>query len=252
MESCAGPTLKEIRRWGGLEADKAAKASHIDAGWRQNSDNGIQRLEDHIPSWKGGEDARLLGPEDLEVDGQRGDNREQPGQPGAGRRKVDRVHNRPRTGPPLPASPAGNVLPVPEQEGRREVGRGEETGTWGGDGEAGWRRLERVQEFQRQVILWFKSNQSDLGEEQDTTLNCKTFRLFYYNREEDRASWKPPRGIKNGQAVAKVNVKRGEADETMAPPQGYTEHQDLISGASYFVVSLDRFEMKCSHFTNGN
>ena len=95
MESCAGPTLKEIRRWGGLEADKAAKASHIDAGWRQNSDNGIQRLEDHIPSWKGGEDARLLGPEDLEVDGQRGDNREQPGQPGAGRGKADRVHNRP-------------------------------------------------------------------------------------------------------------------------------------------------------------
>ena len=56
---------------------------------------GSQRLEDHLPSWKGGEDAGLLGPENLEVDGQRGDNREQPGQSGAGRRKADRVHNCP-------------------------------------------------------------------------------------------------------------------------------------------------------------
>ena len=37
---------------------------------------GSQRLEDHLPSWKGGEDAGLLGQEDLEVDGQRRDNRE--------------------------------------------------------------------------------------------------------------------------------------------------------------------------------
>ena len=67
--------------------------------------------------------------------------------------------------------------------------------------------------------------------------NSLTCRLFYYNREEDKASWKPPRGIKNGQVVAKDNDQGGE-NETIALPQGYTEHQDLVSGATYFVVRL--------------
>ena len=65
-------------------------------------------------------------------------------------------------------------------------------------------------------------------------LSC---RLFYYNRGEDKASWKPPRGIKNGQVVAKKDKEENEV--TMAVPHGYTEHQDLVSGATYFVVRLD-------------
>ena len=67
-------------------------------------------------------------------------------------------------------------------------------------------------------------------------------RLFYYNRKEDKASWKPPRGIKNGQVVVKDKDQGGENEE-MILPHGYTEHQDLITGATYFVVRL-HFKMK--------
>ena len=74
-------------------------------------------------------------------------------------------------------------------------------------------------------------------------------RLFYYNRKEDKASWKPPRGIKNGQVVVKDKDQGGENEE-MILPHGYTEHQDLITGATYFVVRL-HFNFNISIFCNG-
>ena len=55
----------------------------FDALGRQvGSRNGRPRLEDHLPSWKGEQEAGLSGPENLEVDGKRGDDREQLGQLG--------------------------------------------------------------------------------------------------------------------------------------------------------------------------
>ena len=90
MESCAGLTFKEIRGWGGLAALRHGKIKQLrqviltPCGVKTFLGYGSQRLEDHLPSWTGGEDVGLLGPENLEVDGQRGDDCEQPGQPGAG------------------------------------------------------------------------------------------------------------------------------------------------------------------------
>ena len=42
--------------------------------------------------------------------------------------------------------------------------------------------------------------------------------------------------MKNGQVVAKQD--REENEVTMAVPSGYTEHQDLVSGATYFIVRM--------------
>ena len=65
-------------------------------------------------------------------------------------------------------------------------------------------------------------------------------RLFYYNSETDQASWKPPRGIKGGKVLASSNVESADVEVAgaLVVPQGYTEHQDPVSGAIYFIVRI--------------
>ena len=58
------------------------------------------------------------------------------------------------------------------------MGRGEQTATWGGDGEEDWRRLGRVQEHQRQVILFYQiKNQTDIIDLSDQHLSTVIVKL---------------------------------------------------------------------------